>query len=89
MQQNNRTNQKTFLNTIKEQIAYNLQNIRKISSGLCRQFMINLLMTPLKIYWKKFNTLQHLLLLLKTLLGNFCTKNLAFNLVLIEEGTVN
>ena len=36
MQQNIRTNEKTFLNTIKETIAYNLQNICKISSGLCR-----------------------------------------------------
>ena len=37
MQQNNRTNKKTLLNTIKEPIAYNLQNICKISSGLCRR----------------------------------------------------
>ena len=36
MQQNNKTNEKTFFNTIKELIAYNLQNICKISSGLCR-----------------------------------------------------
>ena len=31
-----KTNEKTFLNTIKETIVYNLQNICKISSGLCR-----------------------------------------------------
>ena len=36
MQQNIRTNERTFLNTIKETIVYNLQNICKISSGLCR-----------------------------------------------------
>ena len=36
MQQYNRINEKTFLNTIKETIAYNLQNIPNISSGLCR-----------------------------------------------------
>ena len=36
MQQNNRTNEKTFLNTVKEPIAYNLHNIFKISSGLCK-----------------------------------------------------
>ena len=36
MQQNIRTNEKTFINTIKETIAYNLQNIFKILSGLCR-----------------------------------------------------
>ena len=36
MQQNIRTNEKTFPNTIKETIAYNLQNIFKILSGLCR-----------------------------------------------------
>ena len=36
MQQSNRTDEKTFLKTIKETIAYNLQNICKISSGLCR-----------------------------------------------------
>ena len=35
MQQNNRTNE-TFLNTIKEPIAYNLQNICKMSFGLWR-----------------------------------------------------
>ena len=29
MQQNNRTNEKTFLNTIKEPIAYNVQNVQK------------------------------------------------------------
>ena len=36
MQQNNKTNEKTFVNIIKEPIVYNLQNICKISSGLCR-----------------------------------------------------
>ena len=36
MQQNIRTNEKTFLNTIEETIAYNLQNICEISSGLGR-----------------------------------------------------
>ena len=36
MQQNNNTNKKSFLNTTKETIAYNLQNICKISSILCR-----------------------------------------------------
>ena len=36
MQQNIRTNEMGFLNTIKETIAYNLQNICKISSGICR-----------------------------------------------------
>ena len=36
MQQNIRSNEKTFLDTIKETIAYNLQNIFKISCGLCR-----------------------------------------------------
>ena len=34
MQQNIRTNEKTFLNTIEKTIAYNLQNICEISSGL-------------------------------------------------------
>ena len=67
MQQNNKTNEKTFSNTIKEPIAYNLQNICKILSGLWRHnpsyiILINLLMTPSKRNWKKFNTLQHLLL---------------------------
>ena len=36
MEQNNKTNEKTFLDTIKEPIVYNLQNIWKISYGLCR-----------------------------------------------------
>ena len=36
MQENNGTNEKTLLNTIKEPIAYKLQNIWKISFGLCR-----------------------------------------------------
>ena len=35
--QQNRTSQNTFLNTTKEPIAYNLQNVCKISSGLCWQ----------------------------------------------------
>ena len=33
--QQNRTNEKIFLNTIKETITYNQLNICKISSGLC------------------------------------------------------
>ena len=37
MQQNIRTNEKTFLNSIKETISYNLQNICKISSGRTMQ----------------------------------------------------
>ena len=40
MQQNDKTNEKTFLNTIKETIAYNLQNICKISSGLYRHNLL-------------------------------------------------
>ena len=37
MQQINRTNKNTFLNTmIKETITYHLQNVCKIVSGLCR-----------------------------------------------------
>ena len=53
--------------------------------------MINLLMTLSKRNWKKFNTLQHSLLLeqLKALLGNVCTKNLVLNLFVTEGGTVN
>ena len=38
--------EKTFLNNIKETIASNLQNLCKISSGLCRHnFMIKLSLT--------------------------------------------
>ena len=44
MQQSNRTNEKTFPNIVKETIAYDLQNIYKISSGLCSI-----------IYYKPFN----------------------------------
>ena len=36
MQQKLRTNEKAFFNTIKENNSYNLQDICKISSGLCR-----------------------------------------------------
>ena len=34
MQESSRTNEKAFLNTVKETTAYNLQNIYEISSGL-------------------------------------------------------
>ena len=46
--------EKTFLNNVKETIAYNLQNLCKISSGLCRHnFMIKLSLTPSKRNLKK------------------------------------
>ena len=65
MKQNNRTNEKTFLSTIKQPIANNLQNICKISPVLCRLIYdkLKISMTPSKRNWKKINTLQHLLLL--------------------------
>ena len=51
MLENNRTTEKTFLNTIKEPIAYNLQNICKIA-------LINPLMTPSK-KTKKLEKVQY------------------------------
>ena len=53
--------------------------------------MINLFMTASNTNWKKFNILQHLLLLEKekALLGNVCTRNVVLILFVIEGGTVN
>ena len=39
MQQDNRTNEKTLRNTIKVIIAYNLQNVCKISSRICKHYL--------------------------------------------------
>ena len=91
MQQNIRTNKKTSLNLIKETISNNLQNICKISFGLCRHIYHK----PFNdVFKEKLEKVQYSAALvftgaIKALLGNVCTKNLVLNLFVIEGGIVN